>query len=113
MTNEIKEAIDQLIYPLAGSWREFAVVTGSTLVSFDTENFNRMRVKVKRGYCSNKAQMFDLYVDARDLYCVDFLNRKGEVIDRIDGVYFDELERVFREHTAMQTRMPKVFASLL
>lgn len=106
-TQEIRTCINNLIAPLASTWYEFASVTGSRIIDFDYETGSRMRVKVKRGYCANKAQMFDIYVDGRDLYCIDFMNSKGKIIDRIDGAFCDELEGIFRDHTAMATRFPR------
>lgn len=109
MTNSEKQLyIDNLIYPLASSWREFVTVTGAKLLSFDENTCQKILFKVPRGYCANKAQNIELFVNHNDLYCVNFYNSKMKLIGKLEDIYVSDLEEIFRDKTALATRFPRL-----
>ena len=83
------------------------MVCGARLLAVDVDR-KIIKFQVPARYCANKARTIELYINGKDLYCVDFYNVRGRLVDKLEDVYFDCLEEQFREHTAMATRMPRI-----
>lgn len=46
-----------------------------------------------------------VYLNGMDTYDMEFLNRKFEVKNRVEGVYNDQLQGVFTEQTGLYTHL--------
>lgn len=97
---------DAMIRPLSRNARTFCAVTGARNVATNVEE-NYITFTLPRGFTSNKAHKVKIGINGKDLYYVEFYNRAGRLVDEIQDCYVDELARVFREHTALQTDFPR------
>jgi hypothetical protein len=86
--------------------RAFEVVTGA-------RNFISTDNGLSFGIMGNMFGVTHVIIalNDKDLYDMAFLNINGmrvKEIAMVNNVYFDDLHRQFRDHTGLETRMPKV-----
>jgi hypothetical protein len=108
------EAIDaeQLIFTISGSFRELVACTGAKNFAYDSEKERgEVTFTVPRGYCANRAHKIAIRCTWDDLITVEFFSRSGKLVDRIPPLWCTEILAAFREHTAMQTTVPKILQS--
>jgi hypothetical protein len=70
---------------------------------------NYLQFDIGRG-AINKANKCRVTLDANDLYTLTFYkwNRKAlnmDEVGKVEGVYFDDLQRIFTSETGMDTRI--------
>lgn len=82
----------------------FAAMTGAKQF---VGGANFLQFAIGRG-AVNKANKVKVSLTADDLYRVEFFNIRGvnvKEIARVDGVYADQLQRVFTAETGFDTRL--------
>ena len=85
--------------------RIFSVMTGAK--NFIAINGGVLSFKVGQN-CKRVNRVSVLYDTASDLYDMEFGRVWGsnyKVLEKVEGVYFDQLQGVFTTHTGLETRL--------
>ena len=103
---------EQLIFTISESFRDLVAATGAKNFTYDSEKGRgEVTFTVPRGYCANHAHKIAIRCTYDDLITVEFFSRSGKLVDRIPPLWCTEVLAAFREHTAMQTTVPKILQS--
>jgi hypothetical protein len=80
--------------------RRFIIMTGATNFLGDQTS---LRFRIPRA--QNGIRFIKVTLTPMDTYLMEFLGVQGNVIEKVDDVYFDQLEEIFSKYTGLSTRV--------
>jgi len=79
---------------------KFIAMTGANSFVRDDE---KQTILFKVPHAQNRIKYVKIRLNVMDTYDVEFLSRNGVLIEKVDGVYNDQLQSTFTEHTGLYT----------
>ena len=101
LTRSLVEALDDLVEDAnvtlqqLGGGRAMAMIGGTAMKDGST-----LVVKFK-AKAKNKAKIVNITLDASDTYTMEFMTNSGKVVSSRDGLYAEDLRKVFEKETGL------------